>query len=165
MKSIFIGLGSNLENPLEQIDRAISNLREMPFSKVECVSSIYVSKPMGPQNQPDFFNAVAQISTTLKPLELLRELQKIEEKQNRRRMSHWGPRTIDLDILIYGHEVLETDELNIPHPGLTTRAFVLNPLFEIAPALVLPSGECVSELMMSVESLPVVNQEDVSCQK
>lgn len=165
MKTVFIGLSSNLGNPLQQIKQAIAHLKEIPFSKVEQVSSVYTSKPMGPQDQPDFFNAVAQLSTALKPQELLHELQKIEEKQNRVRTVHWGPRTIDLDILLYGHDVLETPELTIPHIGMTTRAFVLHPLFEIAPALIFPSGETLSELMMNVESLSIVNQENFLCQK
>lgn len=165
MKSVFIGLGSNVGNPLQQIQQAMASLKEIPCSRVECVSSVYTSKPLGPQDQPDFLNAAAQLSTSLKPLELLEELQKIEEQQNRVREVKWGPRTIDLDILLYGHEVLETADLTIPHKGLTTRAFVLHPLFEIAPALILPSGECLSELMMNVESLMVVNQEEELCQK
>jgi 2-amino-4-hydroxy-6-hydroxymethyldihydropteridine diphosphokinase len=155
MKRAFIGLGSNLGNPLLQIQEAITSLKKMPGT-VKSVSSIYTSKPMGPQKQPDYFNAVVLLLTPLKPLALLHELQKIEVAQHRERLEHWGPRTIDLDILLYGEEVIETPELIIPHRGLTERAFVLQPLFEIAPALILPSGERLSELMMDIESLPIV---------
>ncbi len=157
MKRVFIGVGSNLDDPAKQIELGITNLNEIPLSKVTRVSSIYLSKPLGPQDQRDFLNAVVLLSTSLKPLELLCELQRIEQAQKRTWREHWGPRTIDLDILLFGDEVFDTPELTIPHKGLTTRAFVLQPLFEIAPALILPSGEALSELVMNVESLAIIN--------
>lgn len=156
MKRVFIGLGSNLNNPVQQIKQAVLHLAEIPNTRLDSVSSIYASKPMGPEDQPDFMNAAALLTTRQKPLELLQELKAIEAHQQRIRTRHWGPRTIDLDILLFGEDVIDLPELRIPHPGLTQRSFVLHPLFEIAPALILPNGEKLSDLVMNIESLSVV---------
>jgi len=147
MKNIFISLGSNLENPRMQIEKSIAAMRVLPQTNLIKTSSLYQNAPMCSQDQPDFINAVAQLETTLTPTELLDHLNQIESDQGRvREGERWGSRTIDLDILLYGDEIIQTKRLTIPHYGLKERAFVLYPLAEIAPDLKLPSGESVVEL-------------------
>lgn len=146
--TVYIGLGSNLEHPAEQIKSAhdaitqLSNVRKLAFS------SLYHSPPMGPQNQPDYINAVMSIVTSLTALELLHSLQHLENKQGRiRNTERWGARTLDLDILVYDDQIINLPELVVPHRGLAERAFVLYPLHEIAPQLLIPGkGEIVSLL-------------------
>ena len=125
---VYIGLGSNLQNPESQVRRAIQALGELPGSGVQAASSLYRSTPMGPQDQPEYVNAVVQLATGLSPGELLDRLQRVEQAHERVRGQHWGPRTLDLDILLYGDEVIATERLQIPHPGLAQRNFVLYPL-------------------------------------
>lgn len=147
MINAYIGIGSNLSEPLQQIRTAIASLEKIPDSHVSCVSSFYRSKPLGKRDQPDFINAVAAVNTTLDPYELLDYLQAIEQQQGRLRDGiRWGPRTIDLDMLLFGDMALVTDSLQIPHPGLVEREFVLYPLAEIAPDLVLPDGVSIRTL-------------------
>ena len=150
MIRVYIGLGSNLNNPTQQLQAALQALKKLPKSHLGQISQFYESPPMGPQNQPDFINAVAALDTILAPLELLKALQKIEAQQGRKRdpLRHWGPRNLDLDILLYGNERLNTEELIIPHPGLTERKFVFIPLLEIAPDLCLPKGERLADLVL-----------------
>jgi 2-amino-4-hydroxy-6-hydroxymethyldihydropteridine diphosphokinase len=136
----FIGLGSNLEQPQEQVLQACKALGELPDSQLLAVSSLYSSKPVGPQDQPDFINAVAIIETRLTPEALLDQLQQQEHHQGRVRRRHWGERTIDLDILLYGDQILNTERLIIPHAELHQRSFVVIPMLELAPELVLPGG-------------------------
>lgn len=132
----YIGLGSNLDHPEQQIKHALAALDAISATCVIDCSSLYRSKPLGSQNQPDFVNAVAAVDTRLPPLMLLHELQAIEQHHGRdRSVGHWGPRTLDLDLLLYGDVQLATEELMLPHPGLLERSFVLFPLHEIAPAL------------------------------
>ena len=131
MITAYIGLGSNLNNPKAQLEQAINHLQQLPKTNFISVSSFYHSKPVGPQDQPDFINAVAKIETTLEPLELLDQLQSIEKKQDRIKTRHWGERTIDCDILYYGDIVLKTARLTIPHPEIQAREFVLKPLAEL----------------------------------
>lgn len=141
----YIGLGSNIEQPKRQILgalKALANLKEVNFVQS---SSLYLSAPHGPQDQPDFVNAVAKITTSLEPLELLDRLQAIEQSQNRVKTRHWGERTIDLDILLYAQIQLVTERLCIPHKHMLQREFVLVPLLEIEPFACLPSGESLSE--------------------
>lgn len=135
---VFIGLGSNLENPLAQIKTAIADLQAISDTQVICSSSLYKSPPMGPQDQPDYINAVVELDTTLSAHDLLDALQAIEQKHGRVRKRHWGERTLDLDILLYGDTVLNDARLQVPHPGLAERAFVVYPLAEIAPDLTVP---------------------------
>lgn len=135
---VYIGLGSNLDDPEQQIRLAIGELQKMPDSRYVSDSGLYLSRPMlaeGAQNQPDYYNAVAFIETTLGPLEVLDYLQNIENKQGRIRDVHWGPRTIDLDILLYGHEQVNDARLSVPHPGLCEREFVLYPLQKLCAEL------------------------------
>lgn len=147
MKTAYVGLGSNLENPVWQIKTAIQHLQSSPDVHVIKQSSLYSSQPMGPQNQPDFVNAVVEIQTTLSIQFLLRFLQEIECQQKRQRTSErWGPRTIDCDILLFENDVIDTEQLKIPHPGLSEREFVVYPLAEIAPDLVLPNGTSIEML-------------------
>lgn len=131
----YIGLGSNLDAPLEQVRQALSELDMLPLSRLLAASSLYASRPVGPQDQPDFINAVAALETRLSPLALLDQLQALEQQHRRRRQRHWGPRTLDLDLLLYGNAAIDTPRLRVPHPQMTARAFVLAPLAEIAPSL------------------------------
>lgn len=144
---VFIGLGSNLENPKQQVASAIHDLNLIPNSRVVAASSFYSSPPMGPQDQPDYINAVVEMDTTLTAHLLLDQLQQIEQKHGRVRKRHWGERTLDLDILVYGTESLDDARLQVPHPGLTQRAFVVYPLAEIAPQLVVPNMGTMAEIM------------------
>lgn len=132
----YIGLGSNLEAPIEQVRAALKELATLPLSGVVAASSLYASRPVGPQDQPDFINAVAALETRLSPLALLDQLQALEQQhRRRRRQRHWGPRTLDLDLLLYANDAIDTPRLRVPHPQMTARAFVLLPLAEIAPSL------------------------------
>ncbi|MCB1826855.1 MAG: 2-amino-4-hydroxy-6-hydroxymethyldihydropteridine diphosphokinase [Coxiellaceae bacterium] len=147
MKTAYIGVGSNLDMPVLQVQEAIDRLRDVPGVVVCKVSQLYQSKPLGPKDQSDFINAVVKIETNLSAEELLNFLQRIEESQKRIRAGkRWGPRTIDLDILLFGDEKISTRSLKIPHPGLSQREFVVYPLAEIAPDLRLPSGETIDEI-------------------
>jgi 2-amino-4-hydroxy-6-hydroxymethyldihydropteridine diphosphokinase len=144
----YIGLGSNLEEPRAQLERALDALTRLQQSELLEHSAFYRSAPMGPADQPDYVNAVAALHTALAPLELLDALQAIERAQGRQRgPQRWGPRTLDLDILLYGGRTIDSPRLTIPHPGLAERNFVLVPLFEIAPELVLPDGRTLAALV------------------
>lgn len=147
----YVGLGANLAEPLQQLSKAVAALRQLPLSTVLQVSSFYGSKPMGPQDQPDYVNAVVELDTQLEPLQLLDLLQQIELQQGRQRKDErWGPRTLDLDLLLYGQAQLQHERLTVPHYGLTQREFVLYPLAEIAPALQLPDGTPLAHLLNTV---------------
>ncbi|GAB6141061.1 2-amino-4-hydroxy-6-hydroxymethyldihydropteridine diphosphokinase [Methylosoma difficile] len=144
----YIGLGSNLASPAEQLITARNRINATPGITELAFSSLYHSAPMGPQDQPDYVNAVMGILTTLSPLDLLRSLQNIEHLQGRvRDGERWGARTLDLDLLIYGNEQLDLPELTIPHAGICQRAFVLLPLAEIAPDLVIPDNRAIADLL------------------
>ena len=134
----FIGLGSNLESPIDQIYRAFEELDELPVTQLKAKSSLYRSPPLGPQDQPWYVNAVAELETRLAPLSLLDELQRIETGHARRTTRRWGPRTLDLDILLYEQLRVDTARLTIPHVGLAKRTFVLLPLLDLAPDLDVP---------------------------
>ncbi|PCI19549.1 MAG: 2-amino-4-hydroxy-6-hydroxymethyldihydropteridine diphosphokinase [Piscirickettsiaceae bacterium] len=137
---IYVGLGSNLDHPIQQVLTAIHQLKKTPNIHVDSVSNLYKTPPMGPQDQPDYINAVVKLSSSLSPHKLLSALQKIESKQNRiRNTGHWGPRTLDLDLLLYGSEIINTPELIVPHPGIALRAFVLYPLYELDNDLEIPN--------------------------
>lgn len=130
----YIGLGSNLEGPQDQIRQALGELEELPQTRCQAFSSLYKTHPVGPQDQPDFINAVARLSTGLDAESLLDELQRVEIMHRRVREGHrWGPRTLDLDLLLFGDQQIATERLQVPHPRLAERAFVLVPLAEIAP--------------------------------
>ncbi|MEO8332463.1 MAG: 2-amino-4-hydroxy-6-hydroxymethyldihydropteridine diphosphokinase [Gallionella sp.] len=135
----FIGLGSNLEDPRSQLQRAFAALDELPGTRVAAQSSLYRSAPLGNPDQPDFVNAVARIVTELSPRALLQALLQIEQSHGRERTFRNAPRTLDLDILLYDDMQLHEHGLTIPHPQMHLRAFVLQPLLEISPDASIPS--------------------------
>lgn len=147
----FIGLGANQNDPKQQLEKALAALNHhQQISLVES-SSFYQSAPMGPQNQEDFINAVALIQTELPALELLYQLQTIEREQGRiRKDERWGPRTLDLDLLLYQDQQINLPQLIVPHYGLKHRNFVILPLYEVAPALILPDGTSIESLAASI---------------
>lgn len=138
---VFLGLGSNIGNRIEYLEKAIKALKDIPEIKVINISSVYETEPFGSIDQDRFLNMVIKIETTLRPNELLAITMAIEKNLDRIRTIRWGPRTIDIDILLYDNEIIKTRDLTIPHIGLTERAFVLVPLLEIDPYIKLPSGE------------------------
>ncbi|PAU77617.1 2-amino-4-hydroxy-6-hydroxymethyldihydropteridine diphosphokinase [Halomonas salipaludis] len=142
----YIGLGSNLDDPLAQVQGALDALGRLPLTRRVAASPCYASRPVGPQDQPDFINAVAAVETCLSPLALLDQLQALEQRHRRRRQRHWGPRTLDLDLLLYADVCLATPRLTLPHPHMASRGFVLLPLSDIAPELCLPDGRRVATL-------------------
>ncbi|MFW5450500.1 MAG: 2-amino-4-hydroxy-6-hydroxymethyldihydropteridine diphosphokinase [Methylophagaceae bacterium] len=143
----YIGLGSNLADPQAQVNTAIEALQALPNTIIVKGSSLYMSPPMGPQDQPDYINAVVEIETELSAHHLLDQLQTIEQQQGRIRKRHWGERTIDLDLLLYGEQIIADKRLQIPHPGIALRAFVLYPLAEIAPELMIPNMGRIEQLV------------------
>jgi len=145
----YIGLGSNLENPRQQVEDAFEELAGLSHCELVARSSIYRSDPVGPQDQPDFINAVAALDTTLEAHALLDELQRLEQQHRRVRERHWGPRTLDLDLLLYGDQTINTERLTVPHAFMCERTFVLWPLAEIAPELELPHGQSLSQLLVA----------------
>ncbi|WP_386696866.1 2-amino-4-hydroxy-6-hydroxymethyldihydropteridine diphosphokinase [Lonepinella sp. MS14436] len=146
MSVAYIALGSNLNQPVEQLNSAVEAIINLPTTQVLAVSSFYRSKPLGPQDQPDYVNAVTKIETELAPLTLLDALQQIEHEQGRIRLRHWGERTLDLDILLYDQLVIHSERLTIPHYDMHNREFVIIPLYEISPELTLPFGIKISEV-------------------
>ncbi len=144
----YIALGSNIEPRGKYIQRALNLMTDHPKMEVVEVSSVYETAPEGgPHGQGAFLNAVAKVRTTLHPVELLDALQAIEKELGRKREIYWGPRTIDLDILLYGQEIISTDRLVVPHPLMHERRFVMQPLAQIAPHAVHPV------LMMSAQTI------------
>ncbi|MBT6754432.1 MAG: 2-amino-4-hydroxy-6-hydroxymethyldihydropteridine diphosphokinase [Gammaproteobacteria bacterium] len=131
MNTVFIALGSNLDNPVYHVEKGITDISHLPETEVTKESSLHKSKPVGPQNQPDYINAVIKIITNYEPLPLLDVLQDIENKHHRKRAERWGPRTLDLDILMYNDLIINHERLVIPHPEMINREFVLIPLKEI----------------------------------
>jgi len=149
----YIGLGSNLADPLQQVARALHELESIPRSQLVARSGLYLSAPMGPRDQPDYINAVAAINTQLDAKTLLHHLQDIERSHGRvRNGERWSPRTLDLDLLLYGDEISSDDELTLPHPGAHERAFVLAPLCAIAPQCTIPGKGRVSDLLEACRS-------------
>lgn len=150
MTESYIGLGSNLDNPARQLRRALTALKDAPGISLAGCSSFYRSKPMGPQDQPDFVNAVAVLESNLSARSLLARLHAIEDQQGRvRDGQRWGPRTLDLDLLLHGDEVIAEAELTVPHPGLARRNFVLLPLLELAPEIEIPGQGPAATLLES----------------
>ena len=147
----YIGLGSNLNNPKQQIKNALITLNDSKDVKVIALSSLYQSPPVDRSKQPDYINAVCQVETHLTALELLYVCQSVETKQHRVREKKWGARTIDLDIIIYGVQVVASKQLIIPHPEMMNRAFVLVPLAEIEPDLKVPILGNVQDLIEKLD--------------
>ena len=161
MTAAYVGLGSNLEDPQGQVRRALDELAHITDTRVTVRSPLYKSAPLGPQDQPDYINAVAALDTALTPLALLAALRRIEQRHGRvRDGTRWGPRSLDLDILLYGDVVMDTPELTLPHPGLPERAFVLYPLFDIAPHLAVPGRGTVRELRELISGTPPMRLDD-----
>ena len=160
VRGIYIGLGSNIENPYLQIKNAIAALNKIPGTAVLMNSGYFKSKPMGPEDQPDYVNAVVEIETILIAEELLKNCQLIEKQQGRIKQRHWGERTIDLDILLYADQQIKADDLIVPHPGICSRDFVYMPLLKINPELKIP-GKGILKIV--VESA-VDKTSDFACQ-
>ncbi|WP_025131272.1 2-amino-4-hydroxy-6-hydroxymethyldihydropteridine diphosphokinase [Pseudomonas sp. PH1b] len=147
MEQIYIGMGSNLAAPEEQLRSAIEALAQLPDSQLRGVSAFYQSDSLLP-GQPRYTNAVAALASSLQPLALLDALQAIENQQGRERNERWGPRTLDLDILLFGDRLIDEPRLKVPHYHMQARPFVLYPLAELAPAdLQLADGRSLQELL------------------
>lgn len=148
MERVYIGLGSNLAEPLQQLHAALQAIAQLPHSCLQAHSSFYISDPLGPADQPRYVNAVAALDTELQPWQLLDALQRIEQEQGRvRKAERWGPRTLDLDILLFGERLIDDERLTVPHYHLHARPFVLYPLAEVAAELQLPDGRRLDALL------------------
>lgn len=153
----YIGLGSNLSGPVEQLTHALDSLAHVSGITLSQVSPFYTSKPMGPQDQPDYVNAVAEIVTRLSPHRLLDCLQAIEQQQGRLRLQHWGARTVDLDLLLYGEQQIHDDRLTVPHPGIAERDFVLRPLSDLVPPdFTIPGVGVIEQLLANCPSYDLI---------
>jgi 2-amino-4-hydroxy-6-hydroxymethyldihydropteridine diphosphokinase len=152
----YIGLGSNLNNPKQQIKDALIALNTTKDVKVVGLSSLYQSKPVDGSKQPDYINAMCQVNTHLTALELLYVCQDIETKQHRVREKKWGARTIDLDIILYGTQVIASKQLMVPHPEMMNRAFVLVPLSELESDLKVPVLGPLSELIDRLDTSELI---------
>lgn len=149
---VYIGLGANLNDPLVTVQTAMDKLAELNDCELVAKSKVYVSKPMGPADQPDYVNAVALLKTALSPHQVFELTSQIEQEHGRTRDGeHWGPRTLDLDILIYGAHTISDHTLTIPHYGLKEREFVVYPMLDIDSDLVLPCG---TKLQNIAKTLP-----------
>jgi 2-amino-4-hydroxy-6-hydroxymethyldihydropteridine diphosphokinase len=151
----FIALGSNLDDPVAQVRSGLAALAALPGTRLIAQSSLYRSTPVGYRDQPDFINAVACVTTTLAPRALLDALLDIERDHGRVRNVRNGPRTLDLDLLLYGDVQLHEDGLTLPHPRIHERAFVLVPLAEIAPAQIVPGQGTVQALLPAVDGASI----------
>lgn len=149
----YIGIGSNLEDPVAQVKDAIEELEMLPDTILAGRSSLYSNKPMGPQDQPDYINAVVGLDTLLSAQDLFARLVKIEEQAGRVRDGNkWGARILDLDLLLYGKKNIDEAGLKVPHPGLHERDFVIIPLAEIAGNMNIPGHGLLSTLINQVEN-------------
>lgn len=155
-EQVFIGLGSNLEDPRQQLNAAVQALAGLPETRLLRTSRFYASKPQGPQDQPDFMNAVCLLETALSPQALLEALQTIERQQGRIKQRHWGERCIDLDILLYGDHIIHSEHLCVPHQAMAQRDFVLLPLAEISAGRVIPGYGTVEALITRLDQRFVV---------
>lgn len=157
----YIGLGSNLDDPVAQIGFGLEGLAELEDTRLVATSPLYGNPPMGPQDQPDYVNAVAGVLTRLTPQALLAKMQALEEQLGRVRSDgdRWGPRIIDLDLLVYGGEELSVPGLDLPHSGISERNFVLLPLCNIAPMLNVPGQGTVSVLTARLDGAALVQIE------
>ena len=148
----FVALGANLDDPADQVERAFPELARLPQTQLRARSSLYLTKPVGYTDQPDFINAVALIETTLSPRQLLDQLLAIEQRHGRRREFRNAPRTLDLDLLLYDHLVMHEPGLTLPHPRMHERAFVLAPLLEIAPDCIIPGAGAAATALHRIDA-------------
>lgn len=152
-----IGLGSNIDSPHQQLNSALQAIQQLPDATLQQYSQIYITKPWGDViDQPNFWNAVIAIDTTLPALDLLHALLAIEHQHNRKRIQKNGPRTLDCDLLLYGDDIIDHPDLKVPHPRMKERTFVLAPLAEIASELILPSGEKISDLLAQCDRTSII---------
>lgn len=152
MTIAYIAIGSNLASPLDQVNAAIAALAAIAQSRLLAQSSFYRTPPLGPQDQPDYLNATVALETALAPQVLLDHTQRIEREQGRvRKAERWGPRTLDLDIMLFGDEVINTPRLTVPHYDMKNRAFMLLPLSEIAPTLRFPDGAPLASVLATLD--------------
>ncbi len=163
--TVYISLGSNLEQPEQHVLTAVEEIADIPCTQLTGVSKIYRSAPVGPGDQEDYINAVAEVGTTLEPLALLDALQAIELKHGRERKVRWGARTLDLDLLLYGETTIDSERLTVPHREMHWRNFVLFPLADINPDLILPTGQKLQKLLLEVgnEGLSIGTTDDRFC--
>lgn len=148
MTRVWLAIGSNLASPLQQVNAALDALAQIPDTRIAVVSAFYRTPPLGPQDQPDYLNAAVALETSLEPEALLDHTQRIELQQGRvRKDERWGPRTLDLDIMLFGDRVMNTPRLTVPHYDMKNRGFMLWPLFEIAPELIFPEGETLESVL------------------
>lgn len=148
MTRVWLAIGSNLASPLQQVNAALDALAQIPDTRIAAVSAFYRTPPLGPQDQPDYLNAAVALETSLEPEALLDHTQRIELQQGRvRKDERWGPRTLDLDIMLFGDRVMNTPRLTVPHYDMKNRGFMLWPLFEIAPELIFPEGETLESVL------------------
>jgi 2-amino-4-hydroxy-6-hydroxymethyldihydropteridine diphosphokinase len=153
MTLAYIAIGSNLASPLEQVNAAVQALGEIPQSRLVKVSAFYRTPPLGPQDQPDYLNAAVVLETSLDAETLLDNTQRIELQQGRQRKAErWGPRTLDLDIMLFGDEVINTERLTVPHYDMKNRGFMLWPLWEVAPELTFPNGESLQAILRQLNA-------------
>lgn len=155
MTDAYIGLGSNMDSPVEQLHSAILSLRELPATNLVRISSFYRTRPVGPEDQPDYINAVAMINTGLTAQALLEQMQIIEHSRGRIRNLHWGPRTLDLDLLLFGETVINDKDLTVPHPEMHKRGFVLYPLHEISAEIIIPGYGRIENLLKNLNPADV----------
>lgn len=152
MIRVYLALGSNLADPLHQVDAALAALDALPHTSRVATSSLYRTPPYGPPDQPDYLNAVVALDTQLEAEALLDHTQRIELEHGRvRKAERWGPRTLDLDIMLYGQQTIHTPRLTVPHYDMHNRAFMLVPLLEIAPALRLPNGQPLAGILATLD--------------
>ena len=149
---VYIGLGTNLGNKTENIQNALDSIKEIEGLTITKISSLYLTKPWGEEDQDDFINQVIEVKTELPPLDLLHRMQDIEIKLGRQSSVKWGPRVIDLDLLLYGKEKINLEELQVPHPYLCERLFVLIPLQEINPEMEFPDGSKIMEVLSKAKT-------------
>jgi 2-amino-4-hydroxy-6-hydroxymethyldihydropteridine diphosphokinase len=147
MPTVYLGLGSNTHNPPAQLEAAVAALRRLPTTHVRRLSPLYKSRAWGKTDQPDFLNMVVEIETILSPATLLHEVKQIEAAQGRTPGERWGPRPVDIDILLYDKQEISTPSLVIPHPRIWERAFVLRPLVDLEPDLLSSDGTPISDLL------------------
>ncbi|WP_034912406.1 2-amino-4-hydroxy-6-hydroxymethyldihydropteridine diphosphokinase [Erwinia sp. 9145] len=156
MTRVYLALGSNLADPLHQVQAALEALDALPDSLRVATSSFYRTPPYGPPDQPDYLNAAVALDTGLAPEALLDLTQRIEREQGRvRKDERWGPRTLDLDIMLFGDLQLNTPRLTVPHYDMRNRAFMLLPLLEIAPDAQLPDGVRIADLLASLDTTQI----------